>query len=191
MQRDVIRLQFDEPCVVRLDKGAQGIQREGQYGVDYQYTCNGDSAVMWLPKAGRDALLQSGAQPGEQVQITKARRGREIVFFVRRGGGDAPPAPGRPAQGNGNGNGTGHAHRMPPRAWADPPQETAAPPVAAPSFPPVARQLASCLCAAIDAAAEAEVYAKSKGLPVEFNAGDIRAIALSVYIGAQRNGGKQ
>jgi hypothetical protein len=51
---------------------------------------------------------------------------------------------------------------------------------------PAATQLASALCAAIDACVEAETYAQRKGLKLQFEAGDLRAMALSIFIGNQR-----
>jgi hypothetical protein len=54
---------------------------------------------------------------------------------------------------------------------------------------PIAQQLAGTLCAAVDAAAEAEAYARGKGLSIQFTADDIRAIGLSIYIGVTRQQG--
>jgi hypothetical protein len=43
-------------------------------------------------------------------------------------------------------------------------------------------EMCAALCAAIDAAAEAESYARKKSLTVEFGAEDIRAIAATLFI---------
>jgi hypothetical protein len=56
---------------------------------------------------------------------------------------------------------------------------------------PVAQQLAGTLCGAVDAAAEAEAYARGKGLSIQFTADDIRAIGLSIYIGTTRQQGQR
>ena len=82
-RREVIRPEWD-PVIVRLDKGPEGVQREGQYGVDYQYVVNSDSGIMWLPKSGRDALLACGAQAGDEVEICKSKRGAATVYFAQR-----------------------------------------------------------------------------------------------------------
>ena len=76
MNRQIIKPQYDQPIVVKLDFGADGIQRDGKYGVEYQYTLNDNSAVMWLPQQGRDALLRTQAQAGDYVQLAKQRRGQ-------------------------------------------------------------------------------------------------------------------
>lgn len=81
MQREVIRPDYDQPIVVKLDTAPEaGIQKEGKFGIDFQYYCNDDAGIMWLPAIGRDALLQSGAGPGDTVQITKTRRGKTTLF---------------------------------------------------------------------------------------------------------------
>src|SRR5579863_5294555 len=76
MRRDVIR--FDaEPVKVTLDKGPHsGIECHGQYGIDWRYTVNNGKAVMYLPAEGRDALLHSGAQAGEDVAIRRLGKAR-------------------------------------------------------------------------------------------------------------------
>lgn len=51
-----------------------------------------------------------------------------------------------------------------------------------------ADKLAGCLAAAIDAAAEATVYAERHGLSLRWDAGDIRAMAATLMIGEQRQG---
>lgn len=183
MPREIIR--FDgEPVLVHLDKSPQAaIQREGQYGVDWQYIVNHDCGIMWLPEEGRDALLSSGAQAGDEVAIKRSRRGREWVWEIERvSDASEPPPPKSNGQQRTISANNGHLYPPPPL-----PESKYAKPEAPGN--PVAKQLASCLCAAIDSVAEAQTYATSKGLHVQFGAEDIRAIALTVYIGQQRNGG--
>jgi hypothetical protein len=81
MQRDVIRLQFNEPVRIRLDRGPEGTQKPSRYGgVDYMYTVNGGAASLYLPPQGRQALFQCGAQAGDEVAIRKSRRGNVEMF---------------------------------------------------------------------------------------------------------------
>lgn len=97
-RREVIRPDYD-PVLITLDKNPdQCTQREGQYGVDYQFIVNSDSGIMWLPKAGRDALIQSGARAGDQVELCKSQRGR-VVSYVATVVNDArePQTPAKPA----------------------------------------------------------------------------------------------
>ncbi len=184
MQREVIKPQPDIPVIVKLDKGPEGQEREGRFGIDYQYTVNDDRCVMWLPKEARDRLVRCGAQAGDEVQIVKSLRGLMAQWSVQvmPDSNELAPSPSQdrpvPAQArpngyvNGHGNGHYAGHAQPPRPEAN--------------ISPIAQQLAGCLRAAVDACVETEAYAKSKGMPLEFCSEDIRAMALSVYIGAQR-----
>jgi hypothetical protein len=52
-----------------------------------------------------------------------------------------------------------------------------------------ADQLAAALAAAIDAASEAETYATRRGLRIHWTSEDIRAMAATLYIQHQRQGG--
>jgi len=160
MPRDVIRFD-EEPVLVKLDF-AEGIQVEGQYGVDWQYRVNDSAAVIYLPKEGRDALKDCGAKAGDNVAIRKYKRGKMWVWDIERV----------------------TESKSAPQATPQPESSRALPSEAQPVF----QQLASVLCAAIDAVSEAQKYAAGKNLPLQFSADDVRAIALSVYIGNQRNG---
>jgi hypothetical protein len=74
-RRDVIR--FDaEPVKVKLDRGPHaGLECHGDYGLDWRYTVNNGTAVMYLPSEGREALLKSGTAAGEEVAIRKVAKG--------------------------------------------------------------------------------------------------------------------
>lgn len=48
--------------------------------------------------------------------------------------------------------------------------------------------LMGCFMAAIDAVAEAQAYATRRGLGITFSAEDVRATAISAYIGMQKGG---
>lgn len=193
-QREILKPQMNVPLTVHLDQGPEGKEKTGQYGTDYQYTVNQNAGVMWLPAEGRDALIQSGAQAGDDVQIVKSMRGKQVVWSAQV----VSDAAEVPAASNGVQVSYTSGVKFPARVYAQPAQAPVAAPRTAPAprpapqpqpetrITPVAMQLASCFCAAIDACLEAETYAKSKGLAIEFNAEDLRAVALSVYIGAQR-----
>lgn len=198
MQREVIKPKIDVPVIVCLDQGPEGQQKQGQYGIDYQYTVNHDTGVMWLPRSGRDAILKSGAQAGDTVEIIKVKRGANTHFVATLVGDrhETQPAAARREATQPN---------IPARAYYKPATGAAAPELTngngqipfvgatplRPSVPlsPVAQQLAGTLCAALDAAAEAEAYARQKGLSIQFTADDIRAIGLSIYIGVTRQQG--
>jgi len=84
MPREIIRPNYGEPCIVQLACDPEGTQREGSYGIDFQYELNHDIAITWLPKEARDAIVASGAKPGDEIAITKAKRGRQTVWTVER-----------------------------------------------------------------------------------------------------------
>jgi hypothetical protein len=177
IRREIIRPSYD-PIVVTLDKGAHGsIQREGQYGVDYQYIVNNGSGSMYVPKAGKDAIARTNAAPGEAIEICKSQS-RSGTLYVATKVNDAqepeepelaeePPPPQvpqvvtRPVNGHAN----GHA-------------------VAAPAPPaPQRGGFARYLCGAIDAMLEARGYAQERGLELDTPSWeDVRAIANTVYI---------
>lgn len=75
MQREILKPQLNIPLLVKLDFGPEGIERDGKYGKQYQYTVNDDAGVMWLDPAARQAILSSGAQAGDEIAITKRAKG--------------------------------------------------------------------------------------------------------------------
>ena len=190
MAREIIRPSYGEPCMVQLACEPQGIQREGQSGIDFQYVLNSDQAITWLPKEARDAIVKSGAQNGDEICIRKSKRGRNTMWEVEviedETAAAAPPrtpstsgvpretrsetAVRRQAQTSQhiseNGNGNGHAQPQPNR--------------------PGSQLLVGALCAAIDAATAATSYALSKGLQLQFETGDIRAMAATLLIESRK-----
>lgn len=195
MQREVIKPQVDVPVIVKLDKGPEGQEREGKYGIDYQYTCNDDQAVMWLPKDARDMIVRSGAQAGDLLQIVKTLHGRQSVYSIQvlppptmRNYRVEPATP--PLRTNGYANGAPHTNTIEmPREL---PAPAAVPATAAPAPPPQhrpgAQQLQGAICAAIDAAMGSEDYARNKGRALTFSEESIRAFALTLLIGEQKAG---
>jgi hypothetical protein len=179
MQREVLRPQLNTPLIVRLDKGPEGIQREGNSGIDFQYTCNEDTGIMWLPKEAREKLIHLGAEPGDEVAITKKKLGRGVAWEIELVEDEPAQPPRLPRVG---------AHRA-----VEQQNTTAAyikrnspQPATQPVQRPAAVLLAGALYAAIDAAISAEVYASSKGRALELCSDDIRAMAISLYIDARK-----
>ena len=166
-QREVIKISDVRQNVVKLDFGPEGVEREGSYGVQYQYTLNDDSAVMWVKPAIRDAIIASGAAAGDSVRIQ--RHGKGYVATVISDAHEPAPAPPPPAPApaapkpNGkpatNGNGSlGYEHR-----------------------------LFGCFQVSINVLRLATEYAKSVNWPLTFNEEDIRATAISLFINLERN----
>jgi hypothetical protein len=82
-QREVIRPDVDG-IKIRLDKNPdQYTQCERKNGVDYQYICNNNAAIMWIPKSGRDALMQTGARAGDLVEIWQTDEGEYCASLAQ------------------------------------------------------------------------------------------------------------
>jgi len=189
MNRQILKPQADVPLIVKLDKGPEGKETSSRGELQYMYTLNDDSSVMWLPPEARTALLRTGAQPGDLIEIVKSLRGRTAIWNVQVvPDAQEPPARGmrmlapRPAPETqpqySNGRNVQHSNGGSNQPQAQP----------AKNVSPVSQQLADCLRAAIDASMEAQEYAHSLGGELHFNEEDIRAMGLSIYIGRQREG---
>lgn len=167
MQRDVIKPQPDIPVIVRLDKGPEGQEREGRYGVDYQYTVNHDQGVMWLPREARDQLVRCGAQAGDEVQIVKSLRGRQAFWSVQVVPDSNEPVPPPPPSAPVPLRTNGQAQR-----------------------PAMPNHIAA-FCAAVDTLRAVAEYAKQKyGFDLNWNEEDYRCVGTTLYIRAQEKGGR-
>jgi hypothetical protein len=167
-QRETIRTQVDEPVVVKLDRDLRGKDVRSKFGPQRALSVNGGAATLYLDVQHCEVLRRSGAQPGDSVELLKElynnvpTYGVHVVSDAAEPAGPRMVAP-RPAYTNGN----GHQAQQQPAA-APPPRATS--------------PLAACLCAAIDAAQAAEIYARSKNFSVTFLGGDIRAMANTLMI---------
>ena len=170
MPREIIRPSFGEPCIVQLSHApADAIQREGQYGIDFEFHVNSDSGIMWLPPDAKRALEASGATEGDEIAITKIKRGRQTLWAVERVADETPRKPAAPPQAK----------------QPAPPAATPAPRAAEPARP-AAQMLAAALYSAIDATIAANEYAAHKGLPIRLGGDDIRSLAITLYIDARK-----
>lgn len=182
MQREIIKLSDNQPTIVKLDFGPEGIERQGKMGRQYQYTLNDDSCVMWVAPAVRDAIVESGAQAGDSISIQKYR-GRFHVAIVGDAQEEAPkpgprvvaPAPA-----------TAVARRDPRRAPAAAAKSAVIPEVR----PHLLMLIAGSFRMAIDTIADATKYAQSKGMTLQFNEEDVRATANTLFIQVQKEGGR-
>lgn len=95
MQRQILKPQIDVPLVLRLDRGPDGKETQSLRGdLQYQYTCNDDRAIIWLPPEARAVLMRTGAQPGDHVQLVKSLRGRNAIWNAEvLPDGDVQPEP--------------------------------------------------------------------------------------------------
>lgn len=201
-KRDVIKPQVDVPIVIKLDRGPEGRETAGQFGTQYQYTVNDDSAVLWLPPQGREALLRSGATAGDSVQLLKLQHGKATQFVATKTGAGAgsartwdelqayedapPPEPARsirilapapppapPSYSNGNGHANGHANGN-----GSTPR---------PERPSSLNTMARAMSAAVDLILSTQEYARKAGLALdEATVEDVRTIAITLYIDARK-----
>lgn len=195
-QREIIRPEYNVPCVFQLGHAPSEV--EGYNGKQqWRYFVNNDEALLFLDTPAKEAIEATGAGNGQQVALVKARQGRsniwraEIVPYEKAPGivpateviytEDQAHAKATQARqqaraqfvngthSNGNGS-NGNGYHQP-----DPP----------PPAPPVqldANRYAQALRAAIDVAKRAQDYAASIGMELKFNAGDVRAMAATLFI---------
>lgn len=174
--RQKVVFQPNIPITLMLDH-SDGQPTTGRTGEQYMYTFDHSAKIAWLDPEVRDLIVRTGARDGDRIAITKAERRdgakKHVQWFVERVEDEPapPPAPApRPAQ--------------PIRPGPDIPQPAAAPPQASNSAARAA--LADAFAIAVNVAAETEQLATRKGLALRFSAEDLRAIALSVFIGQTR-----
>jgi hypothetical protein len=178
--REKIAFQANMPTLLTLDH-SDGQPCAGRFGEQYMYTFDGGKKIAWLDPDVRKAILATGAGAGDQIFVTRneTREGnrKHVTWNVERVEDEPAQAPARPAS-------------KPPatctRPGPDAPRPTASAPQASSSNGAARAALADALAIAIDVAAEAEQLASRKGLAVRFQAEDIRALALTVYIGSSR-----
>jgi hypothetical protein len=195
--RNKVEFATNVPTAVMLD--GLGTEQQNKAGEpEYRYFLDADS-IMWVPPQVHGEIEQLQRRygvKGLEIAITKqqAKRGAPIRWTVEhiadepdsaqavRAAATAPSSraplpPPTPATSNG--------HRPPaarPAPTPVPPPYTADAPLT------LADQLAGCLAAAIDAAAEAAIYAERHGMTLRWDAGDIRAMAATLLIGEQKGG---
>jgi hypothetical protein len=136
------------------------------------------------------------------VQLLKTFMGQKTVFTAQviDQHASAPPVTPAPPRTNGNGKFNG----FPLQAYYQPELNPAKQPYYATEQPAPAPQpadvvpaqaaagshISACLRQAIDAIADAQEYGLNQGIGVTFLGSDVRAIALSIYIGDQQRGNR-
>lgn len=214
------KVQFgtNQPVEVAL-KYATGRVMEGEYGDSYMYSLT-DGRVMFVQPIVNDRIQKLNPKAGEPLEICKAevKRGnrRAIEWQVKRVDPTSeiedsdlekdlkasiaqaearkvlPPTGGSTAAVSSQSyraNAT-HSHQhnghLPETPLGASPAVTAVPILAGTG--PTLLKLS--LRAAVDAAIDAENYARERNRGLQFSSEDLRAIALSLYIqGARENGG--
>jgi hypothetical protein len=193
MQREKIEFPTNTPVVLKLDWD-EGTLKPGRFGDEYMYVCDNDARIMWVKPELHTLIQQSGARAGDEIAITK----REVKDGSRRRTQwEVEKVEEEPAAAYSQAQPAKQAQAANPPAKATAPQ--LAPEIAA-QLCEVHREVNCALCtpaeeavplaralrAAINAAAAAETHAGARGLAIRFSAEDVRAMALTLLIDANR-----
>ena len=179
---DKVTFQTNVPVEVALKYG-DGKDVNGQYGDQVLYTLT-DGRVMYVPPIVRKQIEDLGIGRGELFTITKAekRNGarRTIEWQVAGNGRTASQRSGESAADNGRPAGTGPGKQPLGQASGNGLVGRAVPAGAGAQF------LKQALALAVDAVAEAERYAGTHGISLQFTSEDVREIGLRIYANAAR-----
>lgn len=173
---DKVAFQTNVPVEVALKYG-DGKDVNGQYGDQVLYTLT-DGRVMYVPPIVRKQIEDLGIARGELFTITKAEKKngtrRTIEWQVSANGRAVRERNGEPVARNGR----------PAGAGAGMSQGSGNGSIERPSAGAGAQFLKRALALAVDAASEAERYASTHGISLQFTSEDIREIGLRIYAGA-------
>ncbi len=162
----ILKLQPNQTYTLNL-KYQKGIEKQGQYGLQFQYTLS-DGSILYLPPIAHTEVQSLNVGPDEPFTIRKSiTNGNAAVWSVERVPGESIPAP-KPVT----------TARSISRADAIP----APPSLTTRESIRVFQQL----CAVIQAAKAAEEFSVSIGYPVKFGPEDIRAMGISGFIEQSR-----
>jgi len=179
-QRTFVRLDYDEPK-----------ERQGRYGLEYQYTLNNNTAIMWLDGKAKEAIERTGARAGDEISILKGKQGRANTWQIELVS-DATEPPQTQEE---------HANKWP--GWE--PQQRQAQPAQRPATQQQARRQASTRAASMPANHPGEqspladtwcmclrnatiglqrfqAEAKLQGFEFEIGFEDIRSLATTTFI---------
>jgi hypothetical protein len=186
IKRIKVDVQLNQPIVMLLDRGPEGKQVTNLGRVEFQYCVNEDRGIIWLPPEGRAAILRSGAQRGDQIQLMQTSKGWSAQ---RLGDSPAPPEPPtrmvapRPAYSNGNG------HHEPPPPAAPPKPPVPMPQLAAEPHP-IEALMFRCFVAGGRTLWRAYQKLLAEGCDYDKpQIEDVRAAGITLYIERTKNGG--
>lgn len=191
MPRQKVTFAANIPTQVVLD-GAGELQPSNNGAEEYRYFLAANR-IMWVPPEVHRQIEHQQAREGDCLTITKSKPGKAAAQWIVEQSADEPnygysgsPSPTRSTPPVRETTDDRVARAL---ASIPPPQQrpALAPPQAEAPLTTTDR-LAGALAAAIDAATEASIYAARKGLTLAWNAGDIRALAATLYIEHSKGG---
>lgn len=180
-----VRFQTNIPERVAL-AFPDGRSVQSQFGGDQILYTLVDGRKLYLSPFIARKIDALNLAPGEEFEICK----REVVRGNRRSV-EFEVTSLRPAVATGATNaaapsGNGTAQPVTPPAYQQPPRPQAIPPAPQPEMPTIeahrGRLLAKCLCRAVDAAIEAQAYAREKGLGLTFAEATVQDLATTLFI---------
>jgi len=179
---DKVAFQTNVPVEVALKYG-DGKDVNGQYGDQVLYTLT-DGRVMYVPPIVRKQIEDLGIARGQLFTITKAEKKngarRTIEWQVSGNGRSARQRNGEPVAGNGRPKGAGAGTQPLSQGSGNGSVERS-------TFAGASAQFVKqALALAVDAVAEAERYAGTHGISLQFTSEDVREIGLRIYASAAR-----
>ena len=179
---DKVAFQTNVPVEVALKYG-DGKDVNGQYGDQVLYTLT-DGRVMYVPPIVRKQIEDLGIARGQLFTITKAEKKngarRTIEWQVSANGHAANQRSAESAADSGRPSGIGPGKQPLSQASGNGLVGRAAPAGTGAQF------LKRALALAVDAVAEAERYAGTHGISLQFTSEDVREIGLRIYASAAR-----
>jgi hypothetical protein len=177
--REKVTFDPNVPVTVTLEFDG-GKQVQGRYGPQFLYWLDGQRS-MFVDANVHEQIKASGAAAGDTLEITRRKTGRteewEVVHIVDEPQATAPP----PA--------TRRQSSPAPAAAAAPAPRPAQQPAPAP-ITRATTDLTAAFCQAIDALTEAREYGRRAGLDLRWDTGDVRAVAISIYIDKCKGGAR-
>ena len=177
---DKVAFQTNIPVEVALKYG-DGKDVNGQYGDQVLYTLT-DGRVMYVPPIVRKQIEDLGIGRGELFTITKAEKKngarRTIEWQVAANGRTASQGNQKSGADNGRPAGASPENQSSGQASRNGLVGREGPAGAGAQF------LKQALALAVDAVAEAERYAGTHGISLQFTSEDVREIGLRIYANA-------
>jgi len=175
--QEKVQFQTNVPVEIAL-KYSNGKDVTGQYGDQVLYTLT-DGRVMYVPPIVRKQIEGLAVARGELFTITKAENKngtrRTIEWQVSVNGRTAKESNSPPPNEVARPLCAGSASQSPAHASNNGTPRRVAP------LPVSAQFLKQALALAVDAVAEAERYAGSHGISLQFTSEDVREIGLRIY----------
>ncbi|HYP21258.1 MAG TPA: hypothetical protein VEY08_14395, partial [Chloroflexia bacterium] len=82
--REKIEFAPNQPVIVQLDWGSEGVVKPGRFGDEFQFIVNKDTGIFWAKPELQQLIRRTGAGPGDELCITKKQVGKRVEWQVER-----------------------------------------------------------------------------------------------------------